>query len=447
MAKQRLTSGVTVWINELADYLDPRTSWRLLPLLSGLLFAMGRRTVSSWLRAGGLSNDYQDYYYLLSAVGRKVEGLAARLLCIAVDVIVPAGRILLAIDDTPSKRYGPKVEGAGVHHNPTPGPAGAKFVYGHNWVTLAWIVRHPLWGAIGLPLLARMYVRQKDIVAQQLTLFRSVPFRTKLALAGELVTWVAKWLHFVGRSLWVVADGAYAKKVFLKAAADARVIVVSRLRKDAALFDVPVPLAANQRRRGRPRIYGKKAISLAKRAGQRRGWQSGSFVLYGVEVTKQYKSFLATYRPAGGLIRVVLVKENNHAWRAYLCTHAEATVAEILEAVADRSALEQVFHDVKEVHGVGQAQTRNYWSNVGVYHMKIWWHTLIELWAWHRPAKEIVHRQLSPWDDPERRPSHADKRNALRRQCLEEEFQTVTAAGPVTRKIQRLWRGLVRLVA
>src|SRR5207245_9712436 len=113
MAKPNLTGGVTVWIDELADYLDPRASWRLLPLLTGLLFATGRRTVSSWLRAGGLSDDYQDYYYFLTAVGRKVEGLAARLLCIAVDVIVPAGRILLAIDDQPSKRYGLKVHGGG----------------------------------------------------------------------------------------------------------------------------------------------------------------------------------------------------------------------------------------------------------------------------------------------------------------------------------------------
>jgi hypothetical protein len=354
---------------------------------------------------------------------------------------------LLAIDDTPSKRYGPKVEGAGLHHNPTPGPAGAKFVYGHNWVTLAWVVRHPFWGAIGLPLLARLYVRQKDLAAQQLTCLRQVAFQTKLVLAGHLVAWAAAWLRFLGRTLWVVADGAYAKRVFLQAAAAARVIVVSRLRKDAALFEVPVPVPPAKRRPGRPRIYGKQRISLAKRAGQHRGWQRGTFVLYGAEVTKQYKTFLATYRPAGGLIRVVLVKEDDGAWRAYLCTQADATVAEILEAVADRSALEQVFHDVKEVHGVGQAQTRTYWSNVGVYHVKLWWHTLIELWAWHRPATELVDRRLSPWDDGDRRPSHADKRNALRRQCLEEEFQAATAVGPVTRKIQRLWRRLVRLVA
>ena len=30
-------------------------------------------------------------------------------------------RLLLVIDDSPTKRYGPKVEGADVHHNPTPG--------------------------------------------------------------------------------------------------------------------------------------------------------------------------------------------------------------------------------------------------------------------------------------------------------------------------------------
>jgi hypothetical protein len=447
MATQCLTSPVKEWINQLASPLDPRLSWRLLPLLTGLLFATGRRTVSSWLRAGALSNDYQDYYYFLCTLGRKVEWLAARLLRIAVAEIVGCGRILLALDDTPSKRYGPKVEGAGVHHNPTPGPAGAKFVYGHNWVTLAWVVRHPFWGAIALPLLARLYVRQKDIAAQRLTWLRQVTFQTKLVMAGELVAWAASRLQVLGRTLWVVVDGAYAKRVFLKAAAAAQAIVVSRLRKDAALFDVPAPVPPGQRRRGRPRLYGKKAISLAKRAGQRRGWQTALFVLYGAKVTKRYKTFLATYPPAGGLIRVVMVQEDDGTWRAYFCTHAAATVAEILEAVADRSALEQVFHDVKEVHGVGQAQTRNYWSNVAVYHVKLWWHTMIELWAWHRPATALVDRQASPWDDAERRPSHADKRNALRRQCLEEEFQAAAVLGAVPRKIQSLWRRVVRLVA
>jgi hypothetical protein len=179
-----MTVGVKAWINQLALLLDERVAWRLLPLMTCLLFATGRRTVSSWLRAGQLSKDYQDYYYFLSILGRKVELLAGRLLHLIAEVVAPGDRIVLAIDDTPSKRYGPKVEGAGVHHNPTPGPAGAKFVYGHNWVTLAWVVRHPLWGALGLPLLARLYVRQKSWAPKQVGCLRGVLFQLKLGMAG-----------------------------------------------------------------------------------------------------------------------------------------------------------------------------------------------------------------------------------------------------------------------
>jgi hypothetical protein len=43
----------------------------------------------------------------------------------------PGPRLRLAIDDTPTPRYGPEVEGGGIHHNPSPGPAGEKHVYGH----------------------------------------------------------------------------------------------------------------------------------------------------------------------------------------------------------------------------------------------------------------------------------------------------------------------------
>src|SRR5271154_1745483 len=177
MARPCMTAGMKAWINQLALLLDQRVAWRLLPLMTGLLFATGRRTVSSWLRAGELSKDYQEYYYFLATVGRNVNSLASALLQIALEVVRPQGRILMAIDDTPSKRYGPKVEGAGIHHNPTPGPAGSKYVYGHVWVTLAWVVPHPLWHTIGLPLLARMYVRRKDIEAQLLPFRRKVTFQ------------------------------------------------------------------------------------------------------------------------------------------------------------------------------------------------------------------------------------------------------------------------------
>jgi hypothetical protein len=77
--------------------------------------------------------------------------------------LLPGKRLLFAIDDTPTKRYGPCIHGTGLHHNPTPGPAGEKHCYGHIWVTLAWLAPHPLFAFLALPLRALLYVREKDV--------------------------------------------------------------------------------------------------------------------------------------------------------------------------------------------------------------------------------------------------------------------------------------------
>jgi|GraSoiStandDraft_13_1057314.scaffolds.fasta_scaffold119932_1 hypothetical protein len=445
MAEWQLPVDVVLWIAQLSQPLHARLAWRLLPLIGGMLFASGRRTVASWLRAGRLGDDYRAYYYFLGSLGHNVKFVASLLLRRVVSVIEPGDRLLFGLDDTPTKRYGPHVEGAGIHHNPTPGPADQQFLYGHIWVTLAWIVRHPWWGTIGLPLRALVYVRQKQIAL--LHQLYGVTFQTKLEMAAELVEWLATWLRFLGKSLWVVADGAYAMRPFLRRALAAGVTVVSRLRRDAALRSLPEPPRPGQpKKRGPKPKYGQRAISLAKRAAHRHGWQTDDFVLYNNKVTKTYKTFLATYRPVGGIIRVVLVREDN-GWEAFFCTDPEATVAQILEAFADRAAIEQDFHDLKEVHGAGQQQVRHYWANIAVYHLNLWLHTLIELWAWDRSHDQLCDRRHSPWDDPERRPSHADRRNALRRHCLQNAIQKVQRRHPLAPQFRNLLRRLVTLVA
>ena len=100
------------WSNWLAAGLDARNRWRLPVLLVGMLLASGRRTVTTWLRAAGVSDDYQDYYYFLVGVGRKSELIATRLVALVLATLPLAERVLLVIDDSPTRRYGPKVEGA-----------------------------------------------------------------------------------------------------------------------------------------------------------------------------------------------------------------------------------------------------------------------------------------------------------------------------------------------
>jgi len=395
--------------------------------------------VASWLRAVGVGQAFPGYYYFLGSLGHKTDAVASALLRLAVRVLAPGDCLLLAIDDTPTKRYGPKVQGAGIHHNPTPGPAGQKFLYGHVWVTLAWLVRHPRWDTIGLPLRALLYVRQKDMA--KLPRRTKVRFRTKLTMAADLIAWSADRLQWLGKTVWFVVDGGYGKRPVLQKAKQKNVVVVGRLRKDARLFDVPKP--PRRRGPGRPRKYG-APLSLARRGAHPRGWQTGACTLYGATVTKTFKTFVATYPPAGGAIRVVIVKETA-GWIAFFATDPQVTAAQVLEAVADRAAIEQDFHDLKEVHGAGQQQVRNYAANVAAYHLNLWLHTLIELWAWARPQAELCDRTQSPWDDPQRRPSHADRRNALRRSCLEREYQAAQAQQTLSRKLRALFTGLLRM--
>jgi len=148
----------------------------------------------------------------------------------------------------------------------------------------------------------------------------------------------------------------------------------------------------------------------------------------------------------GGVIRVVLVKED-HGWYAFFCTDSNASVQEILEAFADRATIEQDFHDVKEVWGSGQQQVRNIWTNLAVYNLNLWMHTLVELWAWDKIREQLVDRGDSPWDDAERRPSHANRRKALRRQILRNELSTITTAWSLPRKIIQLTESLLTLAA
>ena len=208
-----------------------------------------------------------------------------------------------------------------------------------------------------------------------------------------------------------------------------------------------VPTARRPGQRGRSRIYGEHRIDLAKRAGQKRGWSTGTFTLYGKPAVKRYKTFVATWRPAGGAIRVVLVDEPT-GWVAFFCSDSTPTVADVLVGVADRFSLETVFRDGKDIVGAGQQQTRFHWANVGSFHVGLWSFTMTEVWAWGRDERGLIdHRSASPWDDEPRRPSHADKRRAWRRELLAAEIRAALRPGATPGEITAAAERLLGLAA
>src|SRR5215204_4376048 len=132
MTSSHIAGRLCHWFSALASALDARSAPRLACLLFGAILARGRRTVTSWIRGAGLGTEFRPCYTTVAAAGKRADGVAGRLVYEVVKPLLAGlNRLVLALDDTPTERYGRHVQGAGIHHNPAPGPAGGPFVYGH----------------------------------------------------------------------------------------------------------------------------------------------------------------------------------------------------------------------------------------------------------------------------------------------------------------------------
>lgn len=164
-----------------------------------------------------------------------------------VALLVPAGEpVSVAIDDTLFKRRGKNVWAASwFHDGSAAGPD--KTGYGNNWVIAAIIVRLPfLDRPAAIPVLAKLVVKGTNS-------------KSRLWLAARMARMIAN--AFPGRETGVVADSAYAGAELKKL--PARITWATRLRKDAALCELPPRRTGKP---GRPRAKGDRLPSLDKLA-------------------------------------------------------------------------------------------------------------------------------------------------------------------------------------
>jgi hypothetical protein len=146
-------------------------------------------------------------------------------------------------------------------------------------------------------------------------------------------------------------------------------------------------------------------------------------------------------------VLAVIVRFEDGGWAPYFCTDTSAQVRDILETAAARWAIEEHFHDVKEVWGAGQQQVRNVWSNIGCWHLNQWMYTLVELCCWDVDKSDLSDRRDRPWDNADRRPSHADRRRYISREMLKKQFLAALPRSPDHGKLRRLFQDLIALAA
>ncbi|WP_322756554.1 transposase [Frankia sp. Cas3] len=244
------------------------------------------------------------------------------------------------------------------------------------------------------------------------------------------------------RSLHVVADAAYAGKELR--ALPAQVTWTTRLRVDAALYDLAPPRTS---RRGRPRSKGARLPGLTALATQlpftplpvRRYGQTTT-----VNIATVRCLWYGTFGPQP--VTVILLRETTTHTRggydtALVTTDTLTRPAEIIHRYAARWSIEVIIEDAKQLIGVGKARNRLAHAVERTVPFGLTCQTLTMLWyatVGHTPTDVADHRDQAPWYTTKANPSTADMIDKLRRVLIATKYQVTRPDQPTPEEIHTI---------
>ena len=140
---------LAAWLSVFRPYFTAPV-WRyVLVLVAGAVLAPGKRTVTQVLRVMGLSDDpgFGRYHEVLNRARWDTRALARRLLLHVLERLLPAGPVVIGVDDTIERRWGARITARGIYRDPVRSSKG-HFVKtsGLRWLSLMVIVPIP-WAA------------------------------------------------------------------------------------------------------------------------------------------------------------------------------------------------------------------------------------------------------------------------------------------------------------
>jgi hypothetical protein len=240
---------------------------------------------------------------------------------------------------------------------------------------------------------------------------------TLIQLAQQMINEIAKW--FPERRFRVVGDGFYAT---LAGKSLAKTTIISRMRRDANLYDLPPKRRKKQR--GRPRTRGKKLAKLETMANHVQNWKTLTFRQRGKTVKRQvYTRVVLWYTVSHNPILLVICRDPHRKEKDdfFFTTDLSMTVKEVLECYNDRWAIEDTFKNTKQLLGGQQPQTFKGKGPERAAGLSLWLYSVI--WLWYLKQKP-AHRyfMVQPWYCQKAAPSFADAMACLRRALWRERI-------------------------
>lgn len=310
------------------------------------LLCAGQRSIRRMASIGGLRRSSSAYYRFLSE-GKWRPLVLFRCLFELIIRTFGIQELTLVLDDTLCHKWGRRIYGTSTFfdhvHRPRPG-----YLWGHNWVVLAVVVRAGKKAFVALPFWIGLYRAKESCLPGQ--------FCTRHQMAAGALMLVRA--SFRG-PIRLLADGAYANDSLVARLGELNIELVSRLRVDAALRAVNPPRRAKSRRGRKPK-HGRRLCKLSTLASCRSAFRHERVMIYGKNVHLLLREFEAYWPALKRVIKVVITQDPRRPRRrTYLVTtDLRLSAVEIVEAFAQRWTIEQLFNVAKNHMGLDTAEVR-----------------------------------------------------------------------------------------
>lgn len=386
-----------------ARWAFSKRSWPfVLALAVPWLLCAGQRSVKRFATMEPLRRSASAYYRFLSE-GKWRQPVLTKSLFDLIVKTFKLSELTLVVDDTLCPKWGRKIFGTGSFFDHTARPR-AGFVWGHNWVVMAIVVRPNSGTSVALPFWIKLY-RQKKTCTDE-------PFYTRLELTSSMLEIIRVW--FSG-PIRLLADGAYANRALAVPAQRRSITLISRLRSDARLR-APAPAKRTASQRGRKPKHGRALPKLGVMAATRSAFHGQTVNIYGHRVSLLVREVVGYWPAIDNVIKVVITRDPKRPKRiAYLVTTDIALEARtVIEGFAQRWSIEQLFSVAKNQMGLDTSEVRKRNSVVRHAALCMALITWTEVWAYRRNPDR--------WGRP-----FAAKLAELRTVSIE---QTIFASGP-----------------
>ncbi len=293
----------------------------------------------------------------------------------------PECPLVVAMDDTISKRKGRKIPGTSWRRDPMSPPFHPNFVWGRRFLQVSAVLpsQHDQGPSRAIPIdfahAPTPNKPKKKAPSQAWTQYRRDCRAQSISQQGvERLAELRSQMNRDGetdRPLWVSVDGSFTNGTVLKQLPE-QTILIGRIRRDARLHPLPDPKCDGAM--GRTRLYGKAIITPEQvRQDQSIEWQCASVYAAGKVHTMRYKTVSPLLWRAAGAQRQLrllviapltyrLSRRSRLLYRhpAFLiCTDPSLDPEQVLRAYVSRWDIEVNFRDEKQLIGFDEAQVRS----------------------------------------------------------------------------------------